>query len=306
MGILLLTTTSFGLYNSDAVEDFRIFSKRFLIVWQLLLIPAGLTFVLTKIASGHPLGWQSLAFAAAVAAFVAVLFALHRLIAWGMGLSFMKTRILVLGSGPSVEALSGFLTGPGRSHFLHVDTVGDWRQEDDTPPPVGHNVPALPSSEPGALLKFAQMLKTDEIVVAGITSPVNAVLSATRACSVTLDDDDGPTVRFDPSDGDQTINEGSGGGFSDHNYDVILSTNSVQTVSVAFVVSGDANDADRTVLTASPLTFAPGVSRRSITIRVFRDNSNENDNDVVLTLTSATDATVGAPTVRTHTINNDD
>lgn len=166
MGILLLTTTSFGLYNSDAVEDFRIFSKRFLIVWQLLLIPAGLTFVLTKIASGHPLGWQSLAFAAAVAAFVAVLFALHRLIAWGMGLSFMKSRILVLGSGPSVEALSGFLTGPGRSHFLHVDTVGDWRQEDDTPPPVGHNVPALPSSEPGALLKFAQMLKTDEIVVA--------------------------------------------------------------------------------------------------------------------------------------------
>ncbi|MBP6633074.1 MAG: hypothetical protein KA297_26880 [Kofleriaceae bacterium] len=148
--------------------------------------------------------------------------------------------------------------------------------------------------------------ETDEIVVAGITSPVNAVLSATRACSVTLDDDDGPTVRFDPSDGDQTINEGSGGGFSDHNYDVILSTNSVQTVSVAFVVSGDANDADRTVLTASPLTFAPGVSRRSITIRVFRDNSNENDNDVVLTLTSATDATVGAPTVRTHTINNDD
>ena len=167
MGILLLTTTSFGLYNSDAVENFRVFSKRFLIVWQLLLIPAGVTFVLTKIASGRPLGWQSLAFAAAVAAFVAALFVLHRLLAWGMGLSFMKSRILVLGSGPSVEALSGFLTGPGRSHFLHLETVGDSRQAESTPPPVGGaSVPALLSNEPGALLKFAQMLKTDEIVVA--------------------------------------------------------------------------------------------------------------------------------------------
>lgn len=165
MGILLLTATSFGLYNNDAADDFRIFSKRFLLVWQSLLMPAGLAFILTKIAAGFHFSWQSLTFVVAIAGFVVALLALHRLIAWCMGLSFMKSRVMVLGSGASVDAVSEFLGGAGRSHFLHVETVSHWREADRTPPHVGNVVLALPSAEPGALLRFAQMLRTDEIVV---------------------------------------------------------------------------------------------------------------------------------------------
>jgi hypothetical protein len=35
----LLITTSVGLYNRDALLDFRVFMKRFLIGWQLIFIP---------------------------------------------------------------------------------------------------------------------------------------------------------------------------------------------------------------------------------------------------------------------------
>jgi sugar transferase (PEP-CTERM system associated) len=166
-GFSLLTATSVGLYNNDAVQDFRVFAKRFLLVWQLLFIPSVGAFAVIKIATGVPLGWQAAIFPVTVAAFVMLLFALHGALAWWLGLSFMKTRVLVLGAGAGAHAVAEFLDGPGRSHFNHVQTIGNWRAADNVPPRIGNVVLAVSPSEPAALSRLAEMLRTDEIIVTG-------------------------------------------------------------------------------------------------------------------------------------------
>ncbi|HEX4710781.1 MAG TPA: TIGR03013 family XrtA/PEP-CTERM system glycosyltransferase [Phenylobacterium sp.] len=166
-GFLLLTATSVGLYNNDAVQDFRVFAKRFLLVWQLLFIPLVAAYAVTKIGAGSPFGWRAALFPVAVTAFVVLLFALHGALAWWLGLSFMKTRVLVLGAGAGAQAVTEFLNGPGRSHFNHVQTISHWRAADNVPPRIGNVVLAVAPSEPAALSRFAEMLRTDEIVVTG-------------------------------------------------------------------------------------------------------------------------------------------
>ena len=166
-GMLLLTLTAVGLYNNDASQDFRIFAKRFLLVWQLLLIPSVLAFALTKVAAGLPFGWQAALFPLAVTAFVLLLFTLHGALAWCLGLSFMKTRVLVLGAGAGAQAVTEFLNGPGRSHFSHVQTISSWRGADSVAPQIGNVVLAVSPSEPAALSRFAEMLRADEIIVTG-------------------------------------------------------------------------------------------------------------------------------------------
>lgn len=166
-GLLLLTATSLGLYNNDAVQDFRVFAKRFLLVSQLLLIPSVAAYAVTRIGAGTPLGWQAAIFPVAITGFVMLLFALHGALAWWLGLSFTKTRVLVLGAGAGAEAVTEFLNGPGRSHFNHVQTISNWRAADNVLPRIGNVVLAVAPSEPAALSRIAEMLRTDEIIVAG-------------------------------------------------------------------------------------------------------------------------------------------
>ncbi len=63
MGILLLTTTSSDSTTATPSRISGSSSKRFLLVWQFLLIPAGVAFALTKLAAGLPFGWRSIAVA---------------------------------------------------------------------------------------------------------------------------------------------------------------------------------------------------------------------------------------------------
>ena len=165
-GLLLLTAISVGLYNNDAAQDFRLLAKRFLPVWQLMFIPAIAAFVLTKFDQGHPFGWQTATLSIAITAFVLLLFGLHRALIWWLGLSFMKTRVLVLGAGAGAQSVSDFLTGPGRSHFHHVQTISNWRTTDHLSPRIGNVALAISPTEPAALCRFAELLRTDEIIVA--------------------------------------------------------------------------------------------------------------------------------------------
>jgi sugar transferase (PEP-CTERM system associated) len=164
-GLLFLTVASVGLYNEGLSHSFGNAAKQFLFTWQLLLVSFGLTFALTKIASGFPFSWRAAALAGGLAAFVMVLFALRALVTWCMDLPFMKKRILVLGAGPGAEALGEFLRGPGHRHFVQVQSDPSWQLAENAMPQIGNVVLALPLSEPGSLLRFAQLLRVDEIVV---------------------------------------------------------------------------------------------------------------------------------------------
>ena len=59
---------------------------------------------------------------------------------------------------------------------------------------------------------------------------------------------------------------------------------------------------DYTISPASPLTFAPGETSRTITITVVDDTLIESDETIVLTLGTPTNATIGTPDVYTETI----
>jgi sugar transferase (PEP-CTERM system associated) len=163
--VLIVTTTAVGLYNNDAAEDFRIFFGRFLLAWQLIFISSIVFVAVTKLAAGAPFGWYVGVLALAIALFMAILFILHVLLVWCLGLAFMKKRVMVLGDSPGADAVTDFLNGAGCSHFRHVHTLRSWSAAESMPPRIGNVVLAVSPSAP-PLLRLAEMLRADEIVVA--------------------------------------------------------------------------------------------------------------------------------------------
>jgi sugar transferase (PEP-CTERM system associated) len=162
---LLVTTTSVGLYNNDAAEDFRVFFKRFVLAWQLIFITSVAVVAVTKFAAGAPFGWYVGVLALAIAMFMVILFSLRVLLVWCLRFSFMKKRVLVLGDSHGAEAVTAFLDGPGCSRFRHVQTISNWSAPDYALPRIGNVVLAVSPSTP-PLLRLAEMLRTDEIIVA--------------------------------------------------------------------------------------------------------------------------------------------
>jgi sugar transferase (PEP-CTERM system associated) len=162
----MLITTSVGLYNNDASQDFRTFFKRFLLAWQFIFIPSVTFFALTKAAAGLPFGWYIGVMSLAICLFMLVLFTLHVVLVWCFGLPFMKKRIVVLGDGRDADAIADFVAGPGRSHFLHLKTIRNWRPTGGASPRMGNLMLKAPQDEPLPLSAIAEALHADEIVVA--------------------------------------------------------------------------------------------------------------------------------------------
>jgi sugar transferase (PEP-CTERM system associated) len=163
-GVFLLISTSVGLYNTDAVRDFRIFLKRFVLASQLIFIPMLVVFGVSKAVAGLPFGWYVGVLSLAIALFMGVLFVLHLALAWCLGLPFLKKRILVLGDGPYAEAIVEYLEGPGRSHFRHLRTIPSWRPAGA--PRIGNLLLKVAPEERVSLWAVAEQLHADEIVVA--------------------------------------------------------------------------------------------------------------------------------------------
>ncbi|HUW84478.1 MAG TPA: Calx-beta domain-containing protein, partial [Phycisphaerae bacterium] len=112
---------------------------------------------------------------------------------------------------------------------------------------------------------------------------------------------DMPTVAFD-------VTSSSGGESVTPVYlSVSLSESSAQTVTVDFAVTGGSavNPNDYTIA-ASPLTFNPGVTQQDVVITVVDDGLVESDETIEVTLSNPNNATLGANTVHTYTINDDD
>jgi len=163
---LLLITTAAGLYNDDAAQNFKIVLKRFLMAWLIILVPSVAVIALTKIAAGLPFSGHVGVLSLVITLFMLIMLALHVALGWWLGLSFMKRRVLVLGDGPGAEAVTKFLTGPGCGHFHHLQTIRNWRASECTVPQIGNLLLAIPPPDPAPLSMLAEMLRTDEIIVA--------------------------------------------------------------------------------------------------------------------------------------------
>lgn len=141
----------------------------------------------------------------------------------------------------------------------------------------------------------------NETVIVVLSNPSNASLG-TDTHTLTIDDEDPlPSVEFpDPSD---QVEEDEPGGVS---VTVELSAASGRTVTVPFSLDlgkTSAETEDFSIVTPSPLVFAPGITTRTITINVpITSPGNEFDDDVVIDLDPPTNATLGQDAEYTLTI----
>jgi Dockerin type I domain/Calx-beta domain/Planctomycete extracellular len=140
----------------------------------------------------------------------------------------------------------------------------------------------------------------DETVVITLSTPVGATLGSSVMHTATIEDNDNPTLSF--STASQTAAESSGTA----TITVSLSAASDTDVTVPFTVAGNAlNPADYSI-TTSPITIAAGQTSASITVNIVDDTSDEPNETVVVTLGTPTGANLGAATVHTLTITDND
>ena len=148
----------------------------------------------------------------------------------------------------------------------------------------------------------------NETAVLTLASPVNASLGGRTQHTITItDNDNAPTVRFDPTTPDQSAAE-KNSGTTTYTYRVILSASSNNTITVPVTLGGSAMNNDYSIGTNDiPVKFNPGETSKDVRVIVSGDNSRESDETVTLTLGTPTNATnAGDNQVRTHTIVNDD
>ncbi|MGQ0621416.1 MAG: Calx-beta domain-containing protein [Panacagrimonas sp.] len=115
-----------------------------------------------------------------------------------------------------------------------------------------------------------------------------------------LDDDVGPTVSLVPTA--RSINERFG--FADVSFR--LSEESSFDVLVPYLVSGNAGTSDVRLSPPSPILIRAGRFDESVNIQTINDNLDEPNETFVITLGTPTNASLGAQTVFTGTIVDDD
>ncbi len=165
---------------------------------------------------------------------------------------------------------------------------------------------------PGEMSKTIPVTVTDdardeanETVVLTLSNPTNATLANPQVSTVTItDDDDPPAVTF--ATPTTAVTEGGAA--------ITVTVNLTGNVTDLPVTVDFARDnastatatSDFTLGTASPLTFAPGVTTQDITVTIVDDNVAELDETLVLALSNFTNSTAGATTTHTVTITDDD
>ena len=153
--------------------------------------------------------------------------------------------------------------------------------------------------------------EVNETIVINLSNATNATI-ATGTGTVTITDDDGPTVSIDsPSvtEGDTSVTEGDSGSTT-LTFTVTLDEASVQPVTVDYAdaETGTATSGtDYTAITADTLTFAVGTTSQTFDVSVTGDTTDEAGETVVVNLSNPTNATVSATMgTGTGTITNDD
>src|SRR5689334_8122859 len=75
-------SSAIGLYNRDALLDFRVFLARFLVATQLVLLPTVLIVGVVKAATNEPFGWYIGVLSLAIAAYFSILLIVRIVVFW--------------------------------------------------------------------------------------------------------------------------------------------------------------------------------------------------------------------------------
>ncbi|MFH1089914.1 MAG: Calx-beta domain-containing protein, partial [Candidatus Uhrbacteria bacterium] len=144
--------------------------------------------------------------------------------------------------------------------------------------------------------------ENDETAIITMGAPTNATNGVIIVQTITIaDDDNSPTVAWTTSS--QSAGEESG------TITIIAELSAVSglDVTVPYTLTGTATGSGTDYsVTASPITITAGNTTTNITITITSDTLDENNETIIVTMGSPTNATQGATTVHTATITDDD
>jgi hypothetical protein len=131
--------------------------------------------------------------------------------------------------------------------------------------------------------------ESNETFFVNLSGPSNATIADAQGQGTIVDDDTQPVLTI----GDVSVTEGNSGSAS-ATFVATLSAPSAQTVSVGYqTANGTATSgSDYTSVGLTTLTFAPGVTSRSIVVAVNGDTLNEGDETFFVNLSGATNAAI--------------
>lgn len=142
----------------------------------------------------------------------------------------------------------------------------------------------------------------DETVVIEITSSTNATLGANLFYTHTIEDNDAaPSITFTAATASQSE------AVTSTNAVVQLSGLSTKTVTVDYTVAGTATDGGTDyTLAAGTVTTTPGNTTTSLPFVINNDSIDEDDETIIITMSSASNGSIGTTSTHTYTISDDD
>ena len=143
----------------------------------------------------------------------------------------------------------------------------------------------------------------NETVNVTLSSAVNAGIGTATGTGTITDDDDEPSLSISSP----SVTEGNSGS-ANLLFKVTLSAASGRQVTVRYADGGGGtatSGTDYAALTAGTLTFAAGDTEKTVTVRVSGDTLDEHNETVAVTLSSASNASLGTAT-GSGTITDDD
>ena len=216
---------------------------------------------------------------------------------------------LVASGGPPNQAPT-VDAGSNQTITLPTDTVSlDGTVGDDglPNPPAAVTTTWTKQSGPGTVtfgnagaVDTTATFGTDGVYVLKLEAD-DSELTASDTVTITVNPELQPTVQFDAtsSSGDESV--------STVNLSVSLSGSYSQAVTVDYAATGGtaASPGDYSI-SGTQLTFDPGVTSQNIVLTVVDDGDEESDETVELTLSGPVNAILGANTVHTYTIVDND
>ncbi|KOF01323.1 hypothetical protein OB69_18205, partial [Roseivirga seohaensis subsp. aquiponti] len=143
--------------------------------------------------------------------------------------------------------------------------------------------------------------ETNETVIIDITGVTKGTENGTQQQTITITDDDTPSVSFTSttSSGLESV--------SSANITVDLNIASALTVTVDYTVTGTASSGTDYTLANGTLTFNPADVQETITIAGIVDDAIlESNETVIVTLSNPSNANLGTNTAHTYTITDND
>ena len=136
------------------------------------------------------------------------------------------------------------------------------------------------------------IFEPDETFSLNLSDPTNGTIADGLGVGTITNDDPLPIISISSS---SVRTEGAAGTSGNAQFDVFLSNPSSQTITVSFATAnGTATAGSDYVATSGTLTFNPGETSKSIPVQVTGDNVDETDENYVVTLSSPTNAMIGA------------